>query len=111
MNAPMVNVESTKAGKGKKSLDIPLVDGELDADDSREYLLQLIDDLRGYHQRRNFSHQECFGAPDPLSEKALDELSTAFENARFLVEHAHDSQLRLVIESSIRVKLAPQRDA
>lgn len=108
MNAPLVSIERTEADTASNALDIPLVDGQFSADDSRAYILQVINELRRYHQRRNFSHQERFGAADPHSEMALTELASALESVMQLIKQADDRKMSLIIESSISVKLVPQ---
>lgn len=108
MNAPAVSPDLVNTAEASPSLDIPLLGGKLGADDSRQYVLQMIHNLQGYHRKRNFSHQERFGEPDPLSESVLHELAAAFESAKQLIDQARDGNAALVIESSIKVKFAPQ---
>ena len=108
MNAPVTGVNLADLQQADGTLEIPLVDGSQCAEHSRDSVMQMINDLQTYHRRRNFSHQERFGRPDPLSEQALEGLDRALESASRLIEDAEDSSVALTIESTIKVTVAPQ---
>ncbi|MDY6921831.1 MAG: hypothetical protein SV765_16655 [Pseudomonadota bacterium] len=87
-------------------LDIALLDGELAADDCRDYVMKLITALEKLHHVRDFSHRERYGFSDPLSNKALNEISEALQEAKVIVKQAKQNSSALVIESSVRIKVA-----
>ncbi len=105
MNAPAFNINNTERSQSNNSLDIALLDDNIGIDDSRDSILNLLNHLQNYHRRRNFSHWERFGKPDPWSEKMLAQLTDAHECAVKLIRQAKDNQTSLEIESSIRLKL------
>lgn len=109
MNAPLKLDQAVDAKNNGQSIEIPLSGEPCSADDSRISILQIITDLQNHHRRRNFSHQERFGRPDPLYEKIIADLAEAFEQARQLIEHAQASRVPVVVESSIKLSLSPQR--
>jgi len=107
MNATVPGLSAGEKSGGDEHLEIPLVNGGSSAPESAECVLQMIADLRSYHRRRIFSHQERFGVPDPFSERALNELAQAHESATRLIEEARGNSLELTLEPTVKVSIAP----
>ncbi len=105
MNAPVPIISPNEKDDVRNLLEIPLLDGVFDADDSHEPILQLLHDLQRYHQKRNFSHKERFGKPDPWSVTMLDRLSQAISESKQMIEDARHSNIPLVVDSSIRIEI------
>ena len=109
MNAPAPSPNLIDVHQANQSFDIPLVEETYPfADESRASVLQFITDLQKYHRRRNFSHRERFGAPDPASERVIDDLADALERAKQLIQQAQQSSVPLILESSINFRLSPE---
>ena len=111
MNASVSELSiGDKSGVGGE-LEIPLVEGGYCARESADCVMQMIADLRSYHRRRIFSHQERFGVPDPFSEHALNELARAQESATRLIKEAQGRRLELTLEPTLKVSLATPQES
>ncbi|TDG15979.1 hypothetical protein E2F43_07075 [Seongchinamella unica] len=106
MNAPVSGIGIGESSAVGEHLEIPLVNGGYCARESADCVLQMIADLRSYHRRRMFSHQERFGVPDPFSERALNDLAKAHESATRLIEEASGSRVELSLEPTLKVSVA-----
>lgn len=106
MNAPMPTTDYFRNRSDTNSLEIQLVDRESDSEDSQQALLQILSDLQSYYRRRNFSHEERFGSPDPFSEAVLYDLANAYNKARQCIDAGLGASLRL--ESSITLTPSPR---
>ena len=106
MNTMVVGVQDVENGRAKGSLDIPVLKGEFCAQDSQQNVLQLLVDLKNHHHRRNFSHQERFGKPDPWSEAMLADLDAALEDTRQFIKISQERNIPFTVESSIKVRLS-----
>ena len=108
MNTALQDIGLAKAGKESALLEVPLVLAEGDSASSGECTLQIINDLQRYYQQRNFSHKERFGAPDPLSEAVLRDLSNAYDSAILWLNWAQGGNTPTRLESSISLKLVAE---
>lgn len=109
MNATVPGLGAKGSVDAGQQVEIPLVKGGDGMRDSADCVLQMIADLRSYHRRRIFSHQERFGVPDPYSEQALDELSRAHASATRLIEEARGGALELRLEPTLKVAVTASR--
>ena len=108
MNAPATGLDYGHKSAGGEYLEIPLVEAGNATEESAECVLQMIADLRSYHRRRTFSHKERFGTPDPLSEKALEDLACAHESATRLIEEARESSMTVTLAPTLKISVAAQ---
>ena len=108
MNAPMQYENLAAMKDNTDSLEVCLVDSGSDAQESRECALQIILDLQNYYRRRNLSYQERFGTVDPLAEKVLAQLSSAYEGARQWGSGTGDASLTLSVGSGLTLGSVPR---
>lgn len=83
---------------------IVLVNGVFTPDEAKEVLLALIGNKIHFHQMRNFSSEERFGKPDPLSVKRLSELYESRKQVVSLLDEAASVGYKLEIESFINIR-------
>ncbi len=102
MNAAAHSICSVES-RGVNTCDIPILGGLHTVDHSREPVMQLLLDIQNYHRRRNFSHKERFGEPDPWSEGMLENLDTAISRVKQMMEDAEYSGMPVSLESSFHV--------
>ena len=104
MNAPAPGLDYGHKRVGGDYLEIPLAGNA--TEESAECVLQMIADLKSYHRRRIFSHKERFGTPDPLSEKALQDLACAHESATRLIEEARENSMAVTLVPTLKISVA-----
>lgn len=83
---------------------ITLINGVFTPDEAKEVLLALISNKIHFHEMRNFSSEERFGKPDPLSVKRLSELYESRKQVVGLLEEAASVGYKLEIESFINIR-------
>ncbi len=83
---------------------VTLINGAFTPDEAKEVLLALISNKIHFHQMRNFSSEERFGKPDPLSVKRLSELYESRKHVVSLLEEAASVGYKLEIESFINIR-------
>ena len=100
MNAPL---RALDASRDSEALTIPLVAHDASDNTSAECVLQVISDLKKLYQRRNFSHLERFGKPEPLAQSVLEQLDRAQEDTLAWLAQARASNRQPRLHSAISV--------
>ncbi len=85
MNAPIPDRVTDDRAAQAEAFTVALLDGPLRCDKSGVAVLELLAALRNFHQLRDFSHQERFGAPDGQARQALSQLGELQQSLRELV--------------------------
>lgn len=83
---------------------VTLINGVFTPDEAKEVLLTLLNHKINFHCMRNFSAEERFGKPDPVSTKRLEELYESRKQVLRLLEEAASEGYKLEIESLVNIK-------
>lgn len=83
---------------------VTLINGVFTPDEAKEVLLTLLNHKINFHRMRNFSAEERFGKPDPVSTKRLTELYESRKQVLSLLEEAASAGYKLEIESLVNIK-------
>lgn len=83
---------------------VTLINGVFTPDEAKEVLLTLLNHKINFHRMRNFSSEERYGKPDPVSEKRLSELYESRDQVLSLLTNATASGYKLEIESLVSIR-------
>ena len=108
MNAPMPEALVQDRSDNEDAYSVSLLEGPLCCDKAGVAVLELLATMRNYHQLRDFSHQERFGAPDQQSQKALAALGDVQRSLQALAASSDGAGQELVVEASLSVKMVPK---
>lgn len=90
---------------------VTLINGVVTPDEAKEVLLTLLNHKINFHRMRNFSAEERFGKPDPVSTKRLEELYESRKKVLSLLEDAASEGYKLEIESLVNIKKGEKMEA
>ena len=108
MNAPLRELQHSSSTAKAGAIRLPLMQEPLLLGDSGMPLLELLSAMRSYHQRRDFSHRERFGAPDQASERALLQLDEAQRVLQRLAADASDTERNILVQAQLSVTLTAE---
>lgn len=109
MNAPTRGLPPQEDQAAQDLVRVSLMEEPLRCDKTGVPILQLLEALQKFHQLRDFSHQERFGAPDEQSRRALLELGEARQSLNTLTSSMSDGKDDFIIEAFLNVRMAPTR--
>jgi hypothetical protein len=109
MNAPIPDSVTDDGVTPAEAFTVSLLDGPLRCEQSGVAVLELLAAMRNFHQLRDFSHQERFGAPDGQSRQALSQLGEVQQSLRQLVADAGGKEGAVVVEASLNVRMVPRK--
>ena len=93
----------------KDKLKVSLIEGDFQAEEAKEILMNFFSTKVHFHEMKNFSSQERFGKPDEASLKRIPELKQNLEEVLELVAAASRSNNRLIITSLIDIKVVKEK--
>ncbi|HCL06651.1 MAG TPA: hypothetical protein DHW64_12150 [Chitinophagaceae bacterium] len=90
---------------------VTLINGVFTPDEAKEVLLTLLNHKINFHRMRNFSSEERFGKPDPVSAKRLPALYESREQVLSILNDATTSGYKLEIESLVSIRKGEKIEA
>ncbi|PTY36104.1 hypothetical protein BGP77_01950 [Saccharospirillum sp. MSK14-1] len=90
---------------------LQLIAGHFDAEEAREVLIKLIDSKIGFHERKEFSHQERFGETAPGQLTRIEQLQQTRQDVMQLLDTAAESGQILSINCTIDIALQSKPSA
>ncbi|MGB5243700.1 MAG: hypothetical protein WBN16_10795 [Lutimonas sp.] len=90
----------------KNLAEITLIDGKFTGQEAKEILLHLIFSKMNFHTKKSLGSIERNGEPDPVSERRIEQLLNSEKEIKALMEGLAKDNKKLVIESSINIRLA-----
>jgi|TARA_R110000737_G_scaffold122420_1_gene154340 hypothetical protein len=80
---------------------LKLIEGTFTSADAKEVLMNVFSSKINFHERRNFSHQERYGADDEHAAKRISSLNDSIESLLNLISEAEKNNRTLQISSDI----------
>lgn len=85
---------------------LKLIEGEFNAAEAKEILINVFSEKVKFHERKNFSSHLHFGKDSEFAIKRIAELKESIEAIRKIIAQAEESNKKLIITSAINVTLA-----
>lgn len=86
-----------------KSTKVKLIDGVFIPEEAKDILLSMYRSKIQFHEMRNFSHKERFGAEDKTSVKRIPLLKKSMEKISKLIQKAEAKGERLEIKTDVSI--------
>lgn len=92
----------------KNNLSIRLLDGDFNAHEAKEILINLLTDKIRFHEKRSFSLMERTGVHDEVSENRIKSLKEEVINLIAFFDELENSDNTVQLDSTISLKIHEQ---
>lgn len=92
-----------------KSKALKLIEGEFQAQEAKEILLNVFHAKINFHQRNNFSSLERLGKEDPIAQKRIPDLKKELTRLEKILIEAESKNKKLAINSEITISFSEER--
>lgn len=83
-----------------------LIDGTFSNQEAKEIVMNLYSNKINFHERKNFSSNECFGKDDLVAIKRIPQLKEALKAILELMKTAEGQNKTFVIKSTVSITIS-----
>ena len=83
-----------------------LIDGAYSSKEAREILMNLYSDKVRFHEKKNFSSNECFGKDDLNAIKRIPQLKECQKNILELMKTAELENKKVIVTSFVEISFS-----